>query len=165
MSDKITWVLLALLVALGAWTWSRGGSEELGAGLAQGFRLFLRFAPLLVVSFLVAGLAERAIPTEWIEQTLGRDEGLRGLLIATGAGALTPAGPFVAMPIALGMVRAGAASSAVVAYLTGWSLLAVHRALAWELPILGPRLTLLRYGSCLALPIVAGLLARAWTRS
>ena len=71
---------------------------------------------------------------------------------------------FVAMPIAAVMIRAGAGAGPVVAFLTGWSLLAVHRTLAWELPILGPRMTILRYGVSLMLPVLAGLLARAFAR-
>jgi hypothetical protein len=41
----------------------------------------------------------------------------------------------------------------------------VHRFLAWEVPILGWRFAVLRYATCALLPIVAGLLARALTRS
>jgi len=59
----------------------------------------------------------------------------------------------------------GAATSAVIAYLTGWSLLALHRLVAWEVPILGTRFALLRYGVSLALPVLAGLLARALLRA
>ena len=105
------------------------------------------------------------VTAEWLSQHLGADSGLRGIMLATGAGIITPAGPFVSMPMAAVMIRSGAAEGPVVAFLTGWSLLALHRTLAWELPIVGVRITLLRYGVCLVLPVVAGLLARAVTRS
>ena len=52
----------------------------------------------------------------------------------------------------------------VVAFLSSWSLLAVHRLVAWEVPILGWRLALLRYAACALLPIVAGFAARAISR-
>ena len=55
--------------------------------------------------------------------------------------------------------------AAVVTYLTAWSLLAVHRLVAWEVPILGWRLAALRYGVSLAIPVLAGLAARALARS
>ena len=40
----------------------------------------------------------------------------------------------------------------------------MHRLLAWELPILGWRFGLLRWGLSLALPILAGLAANALLR-
>jgi hypothetical protein len=52
-----------------------------------------------------------------------------------------------------------------VAFLTGWALLALHRLLAWEVPILGWRMALLRYGISLLLPVAAGLAARALVRA
>jgi uncharacterized membrane protein YraQ (UPF0718 family) len=144
------------------WT---GGPALLREGLSGGAALLVRYSALLVVSFLAAGLAEVLVPREWVSRALGQDSGLRGILIGTGVGALTPAGPFVAMPIAAVMLKSGAAVGPVVSFLTGWSLLAVHRMLAWELPILGPRMTALRYGASLLLPVLAGLIARFVSRS
>lgn len=158
-------VLLALFAVLAALAWTRGGAELLGRGLASGGGLLYRYALILVVSFLTAGLAEVLIPHDWIRDTLGSDAGLRAILIASGAGVVTPSGPFVSMPIAAVMVRSGAGAGAVVAFLTAWSLLALHRFVAWEVPILGWRIAALRYGVCLALPVLAGLAARAVTRS
>ena len=79
-------------------------------------------------------------------------------------GALTPSGPFVSLPLAAALLRSGAAVGPVVAFVTGWALLAVHRFIAWEVPILGVRLALLRYGLSLALPILAGLAAASVAR-
>lgn len=161
--DGTLLLLVAVLVGLVAAAWARGGAELVGRGLGDGGRMLVRFGPVLVVSFLAAGFAEILIPHAWVREWLGADSGLRGILIGAGAGVLTPAGPFVSMPIAAVMVRSGAGIGPVVAFLTGWSLLALHRFVAWELPILGPRLAVLRYAVCLALPILAGLLARAAT--
>jgi uncharacterized membrane protein YraQ (UPF0718 family) len=162
--DKVFFVLLTVLIVLVVLAWRSGGAEQVRAGLGGGASLLVRYSALLLVSFLAAGLAEVLVPQEWVSRTLGDDAGVRGIVIATGVGALTPAGPFVAMPIAAVMIRAGASIGPVVAFLTGWSLLAVHRTVAWELPILGPRVTALRYGASLVLPVIAGLLARAFAR-
>jgi uncharacterized protein len=158
-------LLLVILAGLSALAWSRGGAELVGQGFASGTNLLLRYALILIVSFLAAGFAEILIPQTWIRESLGTDAGLRGILIASGAGLVTPAGPFVSMPIAALMIRAGAGVGAVVAFLTAWSLLALHRLVAWEVPILGWRFALLRYGLSLVLPVLAGLAARALTRS
>ena len=48
--------------------------------------------------------------------------------------------------------------------LAAWSLLSIHRLVAWEVPILGWRFAALRYGACVVLPVAAGLLARVFTR-
>lgn len=165
MIDGTLIALVVILAGLAALAWSRGGTAMVNEGFGSGWDLLVRFGPVIVVSFLAAGFADLLIPQEWVREQLGADSGLRGLLLATGAGILTPAGPFVSMPIAAVMIRTGAGSGPVVAFLSAWSLLAVHRLLAWEVPILGWRFAVLRYATCLLLPIVAGLAARALTRS
>ena len=154
-------VLLGVLVWL---AWMRGGEELLRSGLSGGWQLLLRFALVLAISFLAAGFAEVLVPTEWVSGALGEDTGMRGLVIATGAGMITPAGPFVAMPIAAVMIRSGAGSGPVVAFLASWALLAIHRLVAWEVPILGWRFALMRFAACLVLPVLAGLLSRFFVR-
>ncbi len=156
-------MMLAVLAGLAVATWLRGGEPLLREGLGRGASLLLEFSLLLVVSFLAAGLATALVPRDLIEGSLGPESGLRGILIATGAGAITPAGPFIAMPIAATMLRSGAAAGPVVAFITAWSILAVHRLIAWEIPIVGPGIALLRYGISIAVPIVAGLIAQALT--
>jgi len=157
--------MLAVLALLSVLAWWRGGAPLVQKGFGDGADLLLRFGLLIAVSFLAAGLAQGLIPREWMRAALGHDTGLRGILLASAAGAVTPAGPFVSMPIAAVMLRAGAAPEAVVAFLTSWSLLAIHRLVAWEVPILGVRFALVRYGISLLLPILAGLLTRALARS
>jgi hypothetical protein len=63
------------------------------------------------------------------------------------------------------LIRSGASPACVVAFVSAWSLLAVHRFVAWEVPILGLRFAMLRYGVSLLLPVFAGLVTRALLRS
>jgi uncharacterized membrane protein YraQ (UPF0718 family) len=157
-------VMLVIAAALGALAWLRGGETLLRAGLGEGVDQLVRYGLLIAISFLAAGFAQVLIPTEWIRSALGREAGLRGIVLASAAGVATPAGPFVSLPIAATLLRGGADGAAVVAYLTAWSLLAVHRLIAWEVPILGARFALVRYAICAALPILAGLLVRGLGR-
>jgi uncharacterized membrane protein YraQ (UPF0718 family) len=157
-------LMLGVLGLLAYLAWARGGSEMLRQGFGDGGVFLYRYGPLIVVSFLAAGFVDALIPREWVRDTLGHDSGLRGILIAAGAGIVTPAGPFVSMPIAAVMLRSGASTGPVVAFLSAWALLALHRLIAWEVPILGWRFALLRYAVCLVLPVIAGLLARALVR-
>ena len=158
--DSNFWIVFGLLVVLGALAWGRGGAPLLGESLGSGLRLLLRFGPVIAISFLVAGLAEALMPREWVASALGEDSGGRGLLLASAAGIMTPAGPFVSMPIAASLLRTGAAPAAVITFLASWSLLAAHRLFAWEIPILGASFALLRWVSCLLLPVLVGFFAR-----
>ena len=163
--DSNFWIIFTLLIALSGLALWRGGTPFLGEALGGGMKLFLRFGLLLFVSFLVAGLAEALMPREWVQSTLGPESGWKGLLIATAAGAITPAGPFVSMPLAAGMLRAAAGAAAVITFVSAWGLLAIHRLIAWEIPILGAGFAISRWMLCLVLPPIVGLLARALLRS
>ena len=164
LSDPQLRLLLGLVVALAALALWRGGVPLVGRGLAEGWRALAQFGLLIVVSFFAAGLAQVLIPREWIQRSLGEQSGFLGIVVATLAGAATPAGPFISLPIAAALHASGASVAAVVAYLTSWSVLALHRLVAWETPILGARLAIFRWGISLGLPILAGLLARALGR-
>jgi len=156
--------MIALATGLAGLAWWQGGGEQLRGGLARGVTMLGRFGLLIVVSFLAAGLVETLVPREWIRGQLGAEAGLRGIALAAGAGVLTPSGPFVAIPIAVSLLRAGAGTPALVTYVSAWGLLALHRLIAWEIPMLGIRFALSRWLLCCLFPIVAGFLARALTR-
>src|SRR5262252_4414341 len=138
--DGTLFLLLGVVAALSAVAWARGGEELLRRGFLDGGAMLWRYAILICVSFLAAGLASAVLPEEWVRRSFGAESGVAGILLATAVGMVTPAGPFVA-------------------YVSGWSLLALHRFIAWEVPMLGWRFAALRYGACVALPPLAGLIA------
>jgi uncharacterized membrane protein YraQ (UPF0718 family) len=129
-------------------------------GLSETAKLGLQMLPVLVPAFVLAGMMSALIPPTLVSQWLGQDAGLRGLLIATLAGALTPAGPFVAFPLLAVLLKSGASVGAVSAYLSAWALLGVHRVIALEIPLLGWRFALVRYAVSLAAPLVIGFCAQ-----
>jgi len=163
--DSNFWIVFGLLIALMGLAVNRGGMPLLQEGIGSGTKLFLRFGLVIFLSFMVAGLAESLMPREWISSALGEDSGWKGLMLAAAAGAITPAGPFVSMPLALGMLKAGAAPAAVITFLSAWSLLAIHRLFAWEVPILGASFAFTRWGLCLILPVLVGAASRLVVRS
>lgn len=146
---------LALILMLGAYL---RGDGALGEGLKAGGQTFLNIAPLLIAVFVIVGLSQVLIPQKLIAEMLGRDSGLKGILIASGMGAITPGGPFVIYPLVATLSKSGAAIGPVVAYVTGWSLWAVTR-IPLELSIVGPHLTFVRITSTLIFPPLAGLIA------
>ena len=138
--------------------YQRGGGEHI-AGLKITGNLLLEITPLLIFSFIIAGMIQVLIPPTIISTWVGAESGFRGILIGTLLGSLTPSGPFVSMPIAAGFLRAGASIGTVVAFMTAWSLLGISR-MPIEFGIMGWKFTMIRLASgVIIFPIVAGVMA------
>jgi uncharacterized membrane protein YraQ (UPF0718 family) len=120
-----------------------------------------RLLPVIGVALPMATLFAELVPPDVAEGALGRGSGLVGILLATAAGMLLPGGPFVAFPLVLAFLAAGAGPAQMVALISAWSVLGLHRVLVWEMPVMGRRFVLLRLASGAALPVLAGLLAEA----
>jgi uncharacterized membrane protein YraQ (UPF0718 family) len=105
-------------------------------------------------------VVEVMMPHGLVERWIGARSGLRGLVLATLAGMFTPGGPFIAFPLVLALLRAGADYGALVAYVTAWSLLSVFRMLVFEIPFTGIELPAVRFVTCFFLPVLVGLIAR-----
>ncbi len=151
-----TVIMGILAVALLIAGYFRGGTHV--TGLNSAAKMIIEVLPLLIFAFIVANMVQILIPHALISKWVGTDAGLRGILMGTVAGAFTPGGPFVSLPIATGLIRSGAGAGTVVAFLTGWSLWAISR-LPMEVGILGWKLTLIRLASTFIFPPVAGLIA------
>ena len=133
------------------------------AGLNQAMRMTIQILPLLIFAFIVAGMVQVLLPHEAISRWIGEESGMKGILLGTVAGEVTPGGPYVSLPIVAGLLRSGASMGVMVAYITGWSLWAINR-LPMEIGILGWRFTLVRFLSVLILPPIAGTLAHFISR-
>jgi hypothetical protein len=116
-----TLVLVCLGIAL-----YRGEGEHV-EGARTGAKMLVQVIPLLLCAFFLAGMLQALVPKEWIARWVGTDSGLGGIFLGAFAGSLTPGGPFVNLPIAMGLFRSGASVGCIVAFLTGWSLWAVNR--------------------------------------
>lgn len=125
--------------------------------------MLLPMLPMLLAAFVIAGQMQALLPEESVGQWVGEGAGLKAVLIGSVAGALTPGGPYVSFPIAMSLSKSGASIGCVVAYLAAWSLWGLN-GLAFELSVLGPRLTLAKRASTLVFPPVAGMLAQALFR-
>ena len=129
----------------------------------QGIRIAwehaLTFLPKIIMALLVSGFFSVLIPTEMVATWLGKESGIKGILIASLLGGLTPGGPFISYPIVVILFKTGAGVPPLIAFLTAWSVIAIHRMLAYEIPLMGLRFTGVRILSSLALPPLAGILA------
>jgi uncharacterized membrane protein YraQ (UPF0718 family) len=136
------------------------GQEHAVEGVKSAFSMLVHILPLLVFAFIVAGTVPVLLPPEMLARWVGSGSGLRGILIGSVAGGLTPGGPYVSFPIVAGLLRSGAGVGTMVAFITGWSILAVGR-LPMDVGILGWKFTLIRLASTFFFPPVAGLIAHA----
>ena len=146
-------IAIALLVIV----YQRGGGEYI-LGLKLSGNLLLQVIPILIFAFIIAGIIQVLVPTEIISRWVGTESGFRGILIGTVVGGLTPGGPYVTMPIAAGLLRAGAGIGTMVAFITAWSVLAFSR-LPIEIGLLGWKFTLIRLACTFFFPVIAGLIA------
>jgi uncharacterized membrane protein YraQ (UPF0718 family) len=146
--------LLAFLFAL------RQGVPTARRALLESRDGMLKVLPMMMVAMPMAAFLSELIPSGIAGEWLGADSGLMGLMVAGLAGGLIPGGPFVSFPLVLTFLKAGAGPAQMVALITGWAILAFHRMIAWELPVLGLRFVVIRLASSIILPLLAGLLAQ-----
>jgi len=150
-------VLAICLVVIGY----RKGEGQHIEGMRSALNMTVGVLPLLVFAFIVAGMVQVLMPHELLAKWVGREAGLKGILIGTVAGGVSPGGPYVSLPIVAGLLRSGAGVGTMVAFLTGWSLWAVAR-LPMEVGILGWKFALIRVASTFFFPPIAGLIAQTF---
>jgi uncharacterized membrane protein YraQ (UPF0718 family) len=154
-----TLIMAVLAIALLFTGYCRGDGQHM-AGLKSALSMISGVLPLLIFAFIVAGMAQVLLPQELVSKWIGAESGIRGILLGSVAGGLTPGGPYVSLPIATGLMKSGASVGTLVAFLTGWSLWSVAR-IPMEVAILGWQLTLVRISSTFFIPPVAGIIAQA----
>jgi len=154
VSTVIMGLLAIILLFIG---YHRGIGEHI-LGLKSAMGTTIQVLPLIILAFVVAAMIQVLVPQELVSRWIGRESGLRGIFIGTVAGGLAPGGPYVNLPVAAGLLRAGASVGTTVAFLTGWSLWAIAR-LPLEVGMMGWKFTLIRIASTFFFPPIAGLIA------
>lgn len=149
-------ILAIILLCIGYY---RGQGQHI-LGMKSALSLTIEILPLLIFAFIVAGMIQILLPPELLSHWIGAESGIRGILIGSVAGGFAPGGPYVSLPIAAGLLRSGASVGTMVAFITGWSLLAFSR-LPMEVGILGWKFTLIRLLSTFFFPPIAGIMAQA----
>jgi uncharacterized membrane protein YraQ (UPF0718 family) len=146
--------LAVILILIG---YNKGGGEHI-IGLKSAYEMVIQILPLLLFAFIVAGMVQVLLPKEILSKWIGAESGIRGILIGSIAGGLSPGGPYVSLPIVAGLLKSGASIGTMVAFLTGWSIWAIGR-LPMEVGILGWKFTFIRLISTIIFPPIAGLIA------
>lgn len=136
------------------------GEAALWRALSGALDLAVFIFPVLGAGLLLAATMRQLLPDGALSRWLGAESGLRGLVLASLVGIVTPGGPIAAFPLVLVLLRAGADRGAVIAFVLSWALNGFQRILIWEIPLLGLEFSLLRFLACLPLAVIGGLLAR-----
>lgn len=153
-----TLVMACLAIILLIMGYSKGEGQHI-AGLKSALKMTTEILPLLVFAFIMAGMIQVLLPQELLSKWIGEESGIRGILLGTLAGGITPGGPYVSLPLAAGFLRAGAGIGTMVAFITAWSLWAVTR-MPMEIGIMGWKFTFVRLACTFFFPPIAGFLAQ-----
>lgn len=148
----IIWLLAISLAGYAALR--KDGS--LSEGLVRGADQLIRVLPRVLMALTAAGFIAKLIPGEIVGAWLGPDSGARGIAIAAFAGLLVPSGPIVSFSLAAVLATSGAAPPQLIAFITSWSIFAIHRITIYEIPMLGWRFLAVRLGASFLLPLLAG---------
>jgi uncharacterized membrane protein YraQ (UPF0718 family) len=146
----ITGVLLALVH-------TKGGNS--GAAVQEGLTTLGKMLPVLAFALVAASCLVYLVPADMVAKWVGKESGVRGIFVASAAGMIVPpGGPIVVYAIAAGLLKAGASLATMVAFVTAYNLLAVHR-FPFELTMMGWKFVALRALSVILLAPLAGFFA------
>jgi uncharacterized membrane protein YraQ (UPF0718 family) len=162
--DWPTALLIAIVVSAAAYVFWRDGAACFLDVVWADSGLFLRMMPNVLAGCLIAALVTILLPRDTVVRWVGKDSGLKGILISAGVGIIVPGGPFTIYPIAAAFLGMGADAAAVVTLITSWTTIGLSRSLVWELPFLGFDFVLWRWLAALPLAVLAGLIVRAIER-
>jgi len=149
------WVIAAILFIV---AWRRGG-DTLQQSTKLAWETSKRNMVLLVVAFIIVGYVNVLSPTELVKTWIGPSSGWLGLVLAEVIGMLLPGGPYVVFPLIAVLYQAGAGMGPVVAITTSWATQALLT-ITFELPFMGWRFAMIRWGLGLAVPLFAGAIAQ-----
>lgn len=156
--DVASLIIWSLAAILGGIAYSRPGKVHI-QGLKKALSQMYARGPLIILALLLSGFFSVLVPTDLVAAWIGKESGIKGILIGSLVGGFTPGGPITSFPIVVVLYNTGAGVPPLIAFLTAWSVFAFHRIVAYEIPLMGVRFSLLRFLCSMALPPLAGILA------
>lgn len=152
--------LVCLGIAAGIGVYVLKGPDDFWRILGHESLFSAALLPKIAFGVIIATALPFLLSRERISRAVGPDSGLKGLAIATLAGAVFPGGPSVIFPLSLGLLAAGADLGACVALSSSWMLIGLNRTLIWELSFLPADMVALRVALSLPLPFLIGWTVR-----
>jgi uncharacterized membrane protein YraQ (UPF0718 family) len=152
--------LLAFLIVLAALEQRRPRPAH-GQVVVLAWDQLKPLAVRLPVALIAAGFLGELLPEQQVAGLLGPGSGLTGILLASFLGGLFPGGPSTAFPLMIVLAEAGAGTAQLIALLNAWSVIALHRVLIFEVPMMGISFSLRRLAASILLPLLTGLATAA----
>ncbi len=154
------WLFAAFAIGMGLTCYVVLGPKLFDGAMSGSLDLAGSTLPRVAAAQILAGFVWAMLPRDRLSRLADADPDLRGLVIATAAGVITPGGPASAFSFLAIAAGAGADRGILITYITSWALLAVQRIIVWDLPFMGAEFSATRFLGCLPLPILAGMIAR-----
>ncbi len=151
-------IILPLLVAVFYAVVAAKNPSLASKSLKTGGMGLLKAMPILIAGFAIAGLVQAMEMREFVTQWLGSQSGFKGLLVATSLGVVTPGPVFFVLPVAGGLLKAGAGPGLVVAFIVAWDGCSIRR-VVMDLAMIDWRIVLLKFILSLLFAIAAGMIA------
>ena len=155
--SSATLILWLIFVILLIFSW-RESTDTVRRGFEMTWGTTKQNALLIILAFIIVGFVNVLSPEKLVTAWIGPGSGWSGVLLAEFLGMLLPGGPYVVFPLIALLYQAGAGMAPVITLITSWatqSLLTV----SFELPFMGWRFTLVRWGLGLLIPLLAGMIA------
>lgn len=157
--NSATLILWAIAFVLLVVSW-RKGTDTIKKGFNLAWITTKQNALLIFLAFIITGFVNILSPEEMIQTWIGPGSGWRGIASAEFLGMLLPGGPYVVFPIIAILIQAGAGLAPVITLITSWSTQSLLT-ISYELPFMGWRFTLIRWGIGLLIPLLTGFIALA----
>ena len=101
--------------------------EDAWKSISNGLMTFLGLLTLIFAAILLASAIQVLIPKESIQEYLGPEAGLKGVLTGGLLAGLLQGGPYAVYPIIKGLEEEGVGLSTVIAMLVGYSMIGSGR--------------------------------------
>ena len=155
----ILWILTIILIFF-AWMRKDGTLKK---GLVLGWNTLKKNFLILLLGFALVGFVNILSPTQLIQDLIGPDTGVKGLLLGEVIGMLLPGGPYAVFPIIAILYNEGAGFAPAITIITSWATLALI-SIPFEIPFMGWRFSAIRWGLGLGIPLISGLVVLFFLR-
>ncbi len=151
--NSATLILWCIAVVLFLFSW-KDSSDTVKRGGLLAYQTTKQNALLIVLAFVIVGFVTVLSPEKLIQTWIGPNSSWRGIMLAEVLGMLLPGGPYVVFPLIAILSEAGAGIAPVITLITSWSTQSLLT-ISFELPLMGWRFTLIRWGLSLGIPLLA----------
>jgi len=153
-AKRYRWLLIFILIQIGLWVISPAtGQHAFKLTLVNIFSMLKILPPI----FILIGLLDAWVPRETMIKHMGKDSGIKGIVIALMLGSFAAGPLYAAFPIAAILIKKGARLGYVLFFLGVWSTSKLPMVL-FEITSFGVQFTLLHISINLAIFLFGSLL-------